>query len=415
MGEVRKAIEYIRDRWRDYPIFMQELREYIDRLGKTSTNLAKPDEEDRLALESLLSCSKDWIDRNPKQANIFHVLDLYTSQFGYDTIFTLLNLAFRTDAVTEQGQEKDLHSAVFLIELLNIDLFNYISRNPSISGFQGTIYRGVSFTREGIEDFRNLATMAVRDRYWSIPLAMMSASTNIKTALDFSLQNAKKDPTKLPFLWRIRVANMDPDLLRIYNERFPSSVVTTLCAVPISAVSRFSQEQEVLLRGPFFQFIRLHKEFVPAVGMTMDVMDLVMLNSNRDHPSVMEMSIEERDEARKLFALLVGMSRARICKDVAHEYGLTQDADEFARIHDEQAQRLRSREDPEQSQYSTSRLSGKAKGNSGKNAVSTKSDLAVQPMATHAQSFGRPLSLSAPSIADPMRPNRNVNAYSPTT
>ena len=400
MGEIRIAIGYIRDRWRDYPIFMQELRGYISRLGKISTNLAKPSDEDRLALEGLLSSSIDWIDRSPKQTNTFHALNLYTSQFGYDTIFTLLNAAFRTDTFTEQGQEKDLHSAVFLIELLNIDLFNYISRNPSMSGFQGIVYRGVSLTREGIEDFRNLATMAVRDRYWSVPLVMMSASTDIRTSLDYAIQNVKNDPTKLPFLWRIRVANMDPDLLKIYNERFPSSVVTTLCSVPISDVSRFSQEQEVLLRGPFFQFIRLHKEFVPAVGMTMDVMDLVMLNSNRDHPSVMEMSVEEGDEARNLFSLLVGISRARICKDVAHEYGLTMDADEFARIHDEQAQRLRSGEDPGRSQYS--RL--------------FKPDPAVQPMAK--QSIGiKPLSLSSPSSSDPMQPNRlgDINAYRPTT
>jgi hypothetical protein len=341
MGEVRVAIEYIRERWGDYPIFMQGLREYIDRLSKTSTDFTKfkPNEEDRRALESLLSSSIDWMDRSPNDTNSSNVLDLYTSQFGYDTIFRLLNVAFRTDAVTEQGQEKDLHSAVFLIELLNIDLFNYISRNPSQSGFQGIVYRGVSFTREEIEDFRNLATMAVRDRHWSIPLAMMSASTSIKTALTFALENAKNDPTKLPFLWRIRVANMDPDLLRIYNERFPSSVVTTLCAVPISEVSRFSGEQEVVLRGPFFQFIRLHKEFVPAVGTTMDVMDLVMLNSNRDHPSVVEMSVEKRDEARRLFALLVGMTRSLICKNLAHEYGLIPDAEEFSRIYEEQAQR----------------------------------------------------------------------------
>src|SRR6267154_299501 len=363
MGEVRIAIEYIRGRWSDYPIFIQELREYIDRLDKTSTYFAKSNDEDRRALESVLSNSRDWADRSSKQANSLDVLNLYISQFGHKTIFRLLNEAFRTDAVTEQGQEKELHSAVFLIELLNIDLFNYISRNPSKSGFQGIAYRGVSFTREEIEDFRNLTTMAVRDRYWSIPLAMVSASTSINTALEFALHNANNDPTKLPFLWRIHVANMDPDLLRIYNERFPCSVVTTLCAVPVSEVSRYSQEQEVVLRGPWFQFIRLHKEFVPAVGTTMDVMDLVMLNTNRDHPSVVEMSVEERDEARKLIALLVGISRTRICRDLAHEYGLTPDADEFARIHDEQVECLRSmtfREDPRRSRYC--RLSGKVKG-----------------------------------------------------
>ena len=224
MGEVRKAIEYIRGRWSDYPIFMQELREYMDRLGSFTTST----EKDRHVLESLLSSSKDWADRRPTQANSFDVLNLYTSEFGYNTIFGLLNVAFRTDAVTEQGQEKELRSAVFLIELLNIDLFNYILRDPSKSGFQGIVYRGVSFTKEGIDDFRNLATMPVRDRYWSIPLAMMSATTSIRTALEFSLRDVKKDPTKRPFLWRIHVANIDPDLLRIYNERFPSSVVTTL-------------------------------------------------------------------------------------------------------------------------------------------------------------------------------------------
>ena len=320
---------------------MQGLREYIDRLSKTSTYSPrfKPTEEDRRVLESLLSSSIDWMDRSPNQANSSNVLDLYRSQFGHDTIFRLLNAAFRTDAITELGQEKDLHSAVFLVELLNIDLFNYISRNPSQSGFQGIIYRGVSFTKEEIEEFRNLTTMAVRDRYWSIPLAMMSASTSIKTAVSFALENTTNDPSKLPFLWRIHVANMDPDLLQIYNERFPSSVVTTLCAVPISEASRHSLEQEVVLRGPFFQFIQLHKEFVPAVGTTMDVMDLVMLNSNRDHPSTMEMSVEKGDEARRLFALLVGMTRARICKNLTHEYGLTSDAEEFSRIYEEQTQR----------------------------------------------------------------------------
>lgn len=336
MGEVRKAIEYIRGRWSDYSIFMQELREYMDRLGSFSTST----EEDRRTLESLLSSSKEWGDRSPTHANSFDVLHLYTSQFGYNTIFGLLNVAFRTDAVTEQGQEKELRSAVFLIELLNIDLFNYLLRDPLKSGFQGIVYRGVSFTEEEIDDFRTFATIPVRDRYWSIPLAMMSASTSVGTALEFALRDVAQDPTKRPFLWRIHVANIDPDLLRIYNERFPSSVVTTLCAVPVDEVSRFPQEGEVLLRGPWFQFIRLHKEFVDDVGMVMDVMDVVMLNTNRDHPSVAELGVERGDEARRLFALLVGISRARICEHLALEYGLTSDAEEFERIHEEQAHHL---------------------------------------------------------------------------
>ncbi|KAI0250390.1 hypothetical protein BJV78DRAFT_594032 [Lactifluus subvellereus] len=347
MSEVRKAIEYIRGRWSDYSTFMQELREYINQLG--ITDKSSPTDEDRHALESLLSCSKDWADRSPTQSHSFDAIHLYTSEFGYDTIFALLNVAFRTDAFTEKGQERGLRSAVFLIELLNIDLFNYLLLEPSRSGFQGIVYRGVAFTEEEIKKFRNLATLAVRDRYWSIPLAMMSASTSITTALQFALGQAQKDPTKLPFLWRIHVANLDPDLLQIYNDKFPSSVVTTLCAVPLDGVSGFSKEQEVLLRGPWFQFIRLHEEFVHEAGMDMNVMDLVMLNSNRDHPSVAELGVARGDEARKLFALLVGVSRAMKCKNLAHAYGLAMDADEFGRIYDEQVDRLwsiRSGENP---------------------------------------------------------------------
>jgi hypothetical protein len=325
-------------------MLMQDLREYVNRFHLTRMSCATDmTEEDRYALESVLSCSKDWADRSPNssQTHNFDVIRFYTSEFGYSTIFALLNMAFRTDAVMEQGQQNDLRSAVFLIELLNIDLFNYLSWNPSKSGFQGTVYRGVSFTKEGIEDFRNLATMPVRDRYWSIPLAMMSASTNMKTSLKFALQFAQSDATtRHPFLWRIHIVNLDPDLLQIYNDRFPSSVVTTLCAVPVDEVSVFSKEHEVLLRGPFFQFIRLQQEYVHDVGMTMDVMDLVMLNTNRDHPTTTELG-GKGDEARRLFAVIVGISRSRKCKDLAHEYGLAMDADEFGRIHDEQVDRLR--------------------------------------------------------------------------
>ena len=102
------------------------------------------------------------------------------------------------------------------------------------------------------------------------------------------------------------------------------------------------------------------------VGMTMDVMDVVMLNTNRDHPSVAELGVEKGDEARKLFALLVGISRARICENLAHVYGLTSDAQEFERIHEEQAHHLKdmtSGEVPRQPRRT--RLSGIAKGLKG--------------------------------------------------
>ncbi|KAF8875452.1 hypothetical protein BD779DRAFT_1804618 [Infundibulicybe gibba] len=94
-----------------------------------------------------------------------------------------LPLAFHYDS----NEEKRLRSAVFLIELLNIDLYNYTRRIPAVSNFQGTVYRGVSFTTEQLAEFQHLCERPVSERYWAIPLAMMSASTSRDVALhDFA-------------------------------------------------------------------------------------------------------------------------------------------------------------------------------------------------------------------------------------
>ncbi|KAG6885486.1 hypothetical protein C0993_001093 [Termitomyces sp. T159_Od127] len=324
MAAIRQAIIYIRENWKDYPVLMADLRSYIQELtaGAYDRNLLR-------YLSIVLTSVKAWdseLNAIPDDENL-SVIRLYTSQVGYHQIFRIINQAFRADNVVEQ--ERRVRCAVFLIELLNIDLFNYTLRTPRAHSFQGTVYRGVIFSDDQLQDFKDLAARPVVERYWAIPLAMMSASTSNVVALKEFASLGKTTDTGVvarhPFLWRIHVVNLFPKYLKIYRERFPSSVVSTICAVPIRELSDFTDEDEVLLRGPFFQLICMREEFIEGYENAVHVMDLVMLNANRDHPSTMQLSTEEGEKARQLFACLVGMCRAEVCKELAELYGLAED------------------------------------------------------------------------------------------
>ncbi|GLB33332.1 putative protein CC1G_03129 Coprinopsis cinerea okayama7 130 [Lyophyllum shimeji] len=302
MESVRQAIIYVRENWRHYPSLMTDLRSYIQELTNEDAEISPH-------LPAVLSSYKVW---NSHDGNL-SVIRLYTSQAGYDQIFRIINQAFRTDDLTEQ--EKRLRCAVFLIELLNVDLFNYTLREGRSHNFQGTVYRGVIFSEDQLQDFKNLATLPVAERYWAVPLAMMSASTDKEVALrgfaGIDAITSDAISTRHPFLWRIHVLELKPKYMRIYHDRFPSSVVSTICAVPIREVSEFAGEDEVLLRGPFFQLICLREELFEGRETPIHVMELVMINANRDHPSTMELSPEEGEKARQWFACLVGCGEPR--------------------------------------------------------------------------------------------------------
>ncbi|KAG6918505.1 hypothetical protein DXG01_013865 [Tephrocybe rancida] len=331
MTALRQAIIYVRENWREYPHLMADLRSYI-------ADLISGPEDQHLHryLPIVLTSIKVWnshFDSVPDDENL-SVIRLYTSKAGYDQIFRIINQAFRTEDVAEQ--ERRIRCAVFLIELLNIDLFNYTLRTPRTSNFQGTVYRGVVFSNDQLQDFRTLAAKPVPERYWAIPMAMMSASTDRNVALkEFAGLDKMADDvdaTRHPFLWRIHVIGLHDRYLQIYRERFPSSVVSTIGAVPISDLSDFTEENEVLLRGPFFQLVCLQEELFDGQDKPVHVMDLVMINANRDHPSTMQLSAEEGDRARQLFACLVGMCRAEICRELAALYGLADDVTQHEEI-----------------------------------------------------------------------------------
>jgi len=333
MNAVREAIIHVRENWRDYPSLMKDLRLYIEELTNSSHD--NPDISQYLSV--VLSSYKVWnshLNTVPDDENL-SVIRLYTSKVGYDQIFRIINQAFRTDDLIEQ--EKRLRCAVFLVELLNIDLFNYTLRERRAHNFQGTVYRGVVFSEDQLQDFKNLAALPVTERYWAIPLAMMSASTDKEVALRAfaGIDAAMSDDigSSHSFLWRIHVVELNPKYLQIYRDRFPSSVVSTICAVPIHKLSDFEGEYEVLLRGPFFQLICLREETFEGRETPIHVMELIMLNANRDHPSTMELAHEEGEKARQLFACLVGMWRAEICKQLSGLYNLTDDVEQYEKMY----------------------------------------------------------------------------------
>ena len=335
MTAIREAITYIRTHWSDYSTFLEGLRAYLQKHGFVMV----PTEHDKRTIDAVLTSQKEWIDRQPNTGPLpgdtYDVIRLYTSSFGYAQIFAMLNTDFRMDVLTDDGN--NLRPAVFLVELLNIDLYNYVSAQPA-ANFQGIVYRGLSISPEQIQEFEDLAAKPPAERHWSIPLSMMSASTSVDVAVGFALADSKLGRNRHPFLWRIHVAELGPELSQIYRQRFPSSVVSSLCAVRIAELSTY-KEEEVLLRGPWFQLLRLQHEEVGQLGVRMPVMDLVMLNSNRDHPSTMELGAVD-DEARQLFASLVGMARSKVCANLATEWGLSDDAQHYNEMHKQQHKKV---------------------------------------------------------------------------
>ncbi|KXN86132.1 hypothetical protein AN958_10471 [Leucoagaricus sp. SymC.cos] len=332
MNDIRKAITWIRHHWEDYEIFMGELKRSF--LGTTSAadDKGKEGMDFRWAMVESKG-PRQWADRT-KDGTIdegFGFLKLYTSQQGYDRIFSVLNGAFRSDSLV--GEEIRLRAAVFLVELLTIELFNYTYQPNSKGnlGYTGVLYRGMALSEENLGSFRRLMIRPVEERYWSVPLSFMSCTVERRKAIEFAEPSAKSDSTLHRVLLRVHVVGLSEGRLALYSARFPSSVVTPICAVDISNLSDFPEEREVVLRGPFFQLVGISQESTEK-GKHLFVLDVLVFNTNRDHPSTMEMSDEEGDRARALFACLIEGERAERCLEIAPNIGRAEDEEAYRRI-----------------------------------------------------------------------------------
>ncbi|PJE96425.1 hypothetical protein CUT44_18145 [Streptomyces carminius] len=344
MDQVRRAINDIRVHWDRYPDFVADLREYLERqaaragTGGSDGEDGEGGEEDGQRVAALFSGVKEWADRRDPgeddgDGDDYSAIRLYTSQPGYRRIFGTINAAFRDAGLTRDT--KALRSAAFLVELLSIDLFNYRHRHTHADNFEGVVHRGMCVSDAQLGRFAELASGPVDQRYLSIPLAMASASTDRASALAFALEQARRHPGRHPLLWEIRVAGLPAELLDVYRAAFPRGTVTSMCAVPIDRLSDYPYEKEVLLRGPFFQILRLTRNTAGRGGRDepTHVVEAVMLNSNRDHVSTVASDEGEDRRARDLFRTLVTLHRSALCAQYAGERGLAGDAAVYRSLH----------------------------------------------------------------------------------
>ena len=247
MRKIREHIVYIRKNWEKFDSFLENLKIYMERNGfDFEAELGSG-----LEAKSFLR-KRDWGDRNTDlQDGSFEVVSLYTDDDVYKSIFRLLSKVFRSEESPEL--ENIIRNAVFLTELMNIDLFNYCLNCPEKSNFEGTVYRGMGITNEELNDFEKLRTMTAKSRYIAIPLSLMSSTSDLDVAEEFMEENLTREREKQGLLYKIHVINLKKEYLHFYRKRFPSSVVSTICAVDIADLSVFESESEVLLRGAFLQ------------------------------------------------------------------------------------------------------------------------------------------------------------------
>ena len=62
-----------------------------------------------------------------------------------------------------------------------------------------------------------------------------------------------------PVLFKIYVTSLDKTFLDLYKSYYPDSVVSSICTVDIENISKYSEGQEVLLRGAIFQVLRFYE------------------------------------------------------------------------------------------------------------------------------------------------------------
>lgn len=340
MNTLRKKINSVRVAWNS--------PEKCDRIIEDITQAIEANSFERElqhALKGILDKRRYWADHSRSQADEhaavtppnredYAALELYTTNDGYKKVFGYINQMFRRHDISEL----QAFGAVALVELLTIDLYNFRLAHVGCSkyyNFQDIVHRGLSVDSTVLQAFQDIMKAPLQDRNFSVPLAFVSTSINQERIQEFL---DKTEAGKVRMHWKIHVHALDPTLLAQYQAKHPDSVVTTICAMPISRASEFPNEQEVLLRGAFFQILRMYEE--QAGDHTVHVAEMVMLNANRDHGSELAEDGGEKYAQRQHFGQICAASRFEICASLAREYGLAE-ADDYKALADAKLKNLR--------------------------------------------------------------------------
>lgn len=345
MNKVRDWIVSVRHPAEDWPsrymeyatLVQSKLENWRDgSMARLKSTVRTEDREDLMRdwklsvdlIDRILSVPRYWCDHRPphtEATNDCAALKLYTSHSGYDTIFRNVKAIFRNPRTPSR---EDQLVAAFLVELVNIDLYN----KWSISGgaFEGHIHRWVRLSHEDIQRYHDTMRLPPGQRDPQIPLALDSAKAqgnafsspySPSTASVSSLVNIHV--FSLPGQWVDYYKSHYKKLVGSGYKEATSGIVSPICAMPIHDVSTNSYEQEVLLRGPFFQLLGISEGHSPlgAEG-SLSVIDTIMINSNRDHPATpQDQTASSASGPRELFGKMVGCWRSLCCADYYRKRG----------------------------------------------------------------------------------------------
>jgi hypothetical protein len=268
----------------------------------------------------LFSHSRGFADLCDSPPDDYSAVWLYTSNEGYEALFVWAKNIFRS---TRAAQD-EIKLAVFIVELVNIDLFNYWYRNPETAAFQGWMYRGMSM---GKPDFDTLAdggdSEDIWKRYRSVPLALDSCTTDRGKAESFI--NPMTD--EVPVLLSIRAISLSDSSLGFYNSRYPESVVSPICTTSLEQLSRFP-ENEILLRGGFYHILDIRHSRKRVDRKPLRVVEVATMNANRDHPTTPQGP--NGDGPRDLFRTLVEAERDLYCYRYYTDRHRNDDANHYA-------------------------------------------------------------------------------------
>ena len=301
MNLIRNSILEVRKNWNDKNFRKKSIELFKNHIGGKS-------------LLPVNFFNDEWYEfqKNPSAEQNCDLIKFYTSSDGYETIFKYMNSIFR-----EEHDKEVYDSAAFLVECMNIELYNFVKTKPELSNFENIIYRGMMLDENTISNLLDIKELEVQNRKFAVPLSFMSCSKSQDVAKLF-LENQEHRPYEekirvfCPVLFKIHVTSLDKTFLDLYKSYYPNSVVSSICAVDIENISIYREEQEVLLRGAFFQTLRFYESEKKIDGKNVYVFELLMHNSNRDHITTSKF---EKTNARKLFNTLIEIDRMKKCQD----------------------------------------------------------------------------------------------------
>ncbi|HAZ95990.1 hypothetical protein [uncultured Treponema sp.] len=301
MNLIRNSILEVRKNWNDKKFRKKAIKLFKNHIGGKS-------------LLFMDFFNDEWYEfqKNPPAEQNCDLIRFYTSSDGYETIFKYMNSIFR-----EEHDKEVYDSAAFLVECMNIELYNLVKTRLEFSNFENTIYRGIMLDENTISNLLDIKELEVQDRKFAVPLSFMSCSKSQDVAKQF-LEKQERRPYEekvrgfCPVLFKIHVTSLDKIFLDLYKSYYPTSIVSSICAVDIENISKYMEEQEVLLRGAFFQVLRFYESKEKIDGKNVYVFELLMHNSNRDHITT---SAFEKTNARRLFNTLIEIDRMKKCQD----------------------------------------------------------------------------------------------------